>query len=460
MTRAPLYHFVMSVVIYGLFLMSISNKKAFRKKSSEKRLRIHKERRNEEIFFGWLPLPKGLALFELRLAACKCGSDIKQKYLTFDTSSELSVRRSIGDTILQYLERDGKGIVAVKPNEDWTLNEKEEMVKVIRPGCKLNMTAFLLRIALDKSYADPAFGEKAMDTYINARGSKWWSRYVFCLQLLPYIVDYGVRGGGSYNDWAIASCVMSFLMVFLSGDGPPQGFTYSSILTIARKKDMLSFLNDLIYSDKQIEEEHETVSDVIHDLGASYHKEWRHRMDLTSPENIENWRKMRDIVMAFGQSYKARTDANGAIMMLYVAVFTLALLLGTVLLPERLDWHNYAFYVIFHISLVIPMGIFAAVLAMQGDACNDVSDKSKMALTAAMIRLEVRAEKGQLTEEQMSRLGSARFATTQLHESLTSSSRLYPTQILGIIDLDRTLVLSVIFAIVTQITLIIENINI
>ena len=29
-------------------------------------MRIHKERRNEEIFFGWLPIPKSLALFELR----------------------------------------------------------------------------------------------------------------------------------------------------------------------------------------------------------------------------------------------------------------------------------------------------------------------------------------------------------------------------------------------------------
>ena len=147
-------------------------------------------------------------------------------------------------------------------------------------------------------------------------------------------------------------------------------------------------------------------------------------------------------------------------MMVYVAVFTIILLLGTVILPDKLDLYNYAFYLIFHISLVLPMGIFAAILAMQGDKCNDVADKSKMALTSAMIRLEVRAEKGDLTKEQMKKLVSARFATTQLHESLTSSSRLYPTQILGIIDLDRTVVISIAFALITQVTLMIENISI
>ena len=77
--------------------------------------------------------------------------------------------------------------------------------------------------------------------------------------------------------------------------------------------------------------------DPVHDMGAR-NRTWKHRMDLTSPENIENWRKMREIVIAFGQSYKARTDANGAIIMMYVAIFTLVLLLGTVLLPNRLDW--------------------------------------------------------------------------------------------------------------------------
>ena len=141
-------------------------------------------------------------------------------------------------------------------------------------------------------------------------------------------------------------------------------------------------------------------------------------MDLTSPENIEKGRKNAcEIVVAFGQSYKVRCDANGAIMMVYVAVFTIILLLGTVILPDKLDLYNYAFYLIFHISLVLPIGIFAAILAMQGDKCNDVADKSKMALTSAMIRLEVRAEKGDLTKEQMKKLVSARFATTQLHES-------------------------------------------
>ena len=201
------------------------------------------------------------------------------------------------------------------------------------------------------------------------------------------------RGGGTYNGWAIASCIFSFIITYGAGDAPPQGFTYVAVLTIARKTDMLSFMNDLFYCDKYMEHEMDTVSDLVHDMGARNHRTWKHRMDLTSPENIENWRKMREIVIAFGQSYKARTDANGALIMMYVAIFTLVLLLGTVLLPNRLDWYNYAFYVVFHLSLVVPMGVFAAVLALQGDKCNDVADRSKVALTAAMIQLEVRCRR-------------------------------------------------------------------
>ena len=252
-SRAPLYHFVASVVLFGLFLLSVSNKKAYRKPSSGRRLRIHRERRNVRKSFWVVALPKNVALFELRIAAWQCGVDITKKYISFDTSSEISVRNSIGDTVLEYLERDGDGIVAVKPNEDWVFDEEEKLVKVTKPGCKLNMAAFLLRIALDKSYADPAFGEKPNDLYLNAMGSKWWSRYVLYLQMLPYIIDYGVRGEVPTMPGPLLCVSFSFFMVFLAADAHPR-FTYSAILTIVRKKDMLSFMNDLIYSDKRTEE--------------------------------------------------------------------------------------------------------------------------------------------------------------------------------------------------------------
>ena len=35
-----------------------------------------------------------------------------------------------------------------------------------RASCKLNMTAFLMRITLDKSHADPAFGEPPEGPYL------------------------------------------------------------------------------------------------------------------------------------------------------------------------------------------------------------------------------------------------------------------------------------------------------
>ena len=459
-SRAPLYLFVMTCVVHVLFLMTRANKRAFRKKSSAGRMILHRERRNEEIFFGWLPLPKDVALFELRLAASRCGTKIEEKFITLDTSSEASVRRAIGDKILNYLERDGDGIVAVKPNEDTFLNEEEEWVTMRRPGCKLNMAAFLMRICLDKSYADPAFGEPPTDIYLSAHNSIVWTIYSFLMAALPFIVDILVRGGGTYSGWDVSVCAISTLMFIFAMQGPPQGFTYSAILTICRKTDMLSYLNELLYSDRLKEEDKDTSHDLIHDLGASHHKKWDHRMDLTCAHNIDNWQKMRDIIMLFGDGYQARCDANGGIVMLYVVLFTLLLALGTVIMgADKLDWYNYAFYLAMHLSLILPMGAFAIVLALEGDKNNNVADQSKMALTSAMISLEVRNQNGELTKVQRDRMVSARFATTQLHESLTSSTRLFPTQVLGIIELNRTVVLSIAFAVLTQITLMIENVD-
>ena len=105
------------------------------------------------------------------------------------------------------------------------------------------------------------------------------------------------------------------------------------------------------------------------------------------------------------------------------------------------------------------MGLFAAVLSLEGDECNDVADESKMALTLGMVELEERKEMGLLSPEQSARVSAARFAATQLQEALSAGSRLNSIQMLSIIDLNRTLVASILFAIITQITLLIENID-
>ena len=46
-----------------------------------------------------------------------------------------------------------------------------------------------------------------------------------------------------------------------------------------------------------------------------------------------------------------------------------------------------------------------------------------------------------------------------MQEALTASARLHPTQMLDIIDLDRTLVGAVVFAVITQVTLLVNNLD-
>ena len=87
-SRAPLYLFGITTLFYLLVLISMANKKALRKPSESKRLLLFKERRNEELLYGWLPLPWHVAVFELRLAAAVVGEDISSGYFTFKECNE------------------------------------------------------------------------------------------------------------------------------------------------------------------------------------------------------------------------------------------------------------------------------------------------------------------------------------------------------------------------------------
>ena len=95
-SRAPLYLFGVSFLFYWLVLLSMANKKALRKVSESKRLVLCKERRNEELIYGWLPLPWNLAVFELRLAAAKLGVDVSSGHFTFKECNEEELRMALG----------------------------------------------------------------------------------------------------------------------------------------------------------------------------------------------------------------------------------------------------------------------------------------------------------------------------------------------------------------------------
>jgi hypothetical protein len=452
--RAPFYHFSFAVLIHAFFNVSLSMKKAFRKKSSIGRLHLHRERRSEELFFGWLPLPWNVALFQIRLANYMSGNmAIEREYITFDGASVEEMREAIGSNILHIVDRGG--LQAIKPIEEEEVDEKTgAKALVTRAGSKVSMLAFLLRLALDNSFASPPFGKAADGMYMDVFASSYWSLFIVYQQLLPYIVDNTARESGSYNGWSISLIITSAFIIWFYGDGPPQGWTYSAIVTLSRKRDMLAFLNALL-TDRMPEASRKTMFS----MREGDRKEWTYLMDLSRVANLSRWQTMRDVVMRFDTGYRSRTDGNGAVIMIYIAIFTLFLLLGTVLINGRLGWSDYAYYFLMHISLLLPMGIFAATMSLQGDACNDVADQSKLALTLGMVQLEEKHETGKLSHDQSERVPAARFAATQLQEALSAASRLYSVQMLQVIDLNRTLVISIIFAVVTQITLLLENID-
>lgn len=452
--RAPFYHFCFALLVHAFFTVTLSMKKAFRKKSSMARLYLHRERRSEEIFFGWLPLPWNVALFQIRLASYLVGNiAIEKEYLVFDCASVDEMRAAIGKNILHIVDRGG--LQAIRPNEVEVVDEKTgEKTFVVRPGSQVSMLAFLLRLTLDNSYASPPFGTPADSLYMDKFSSRTWSFFIIYLQLLPYIVDNTVRNGGSYNSWSIPLIIMSALIVYFNGDAPPQGWTYAAVLTLSRKREMLSFLNSLL-TDRLSE----GTGKGLPRINESQRMEWAHLLDLSRVSNLSRWHTMREIVMRFDSGYRSRTDGNGAVIMVYIAAFTLALLIGTVLIDGKLAWSEYAYPFLMHISLLLPMGWFAATMCLEGDSCNEVADQSKLALTLGMVQLEEREEKGTLSSEQADRIPAARFAATQLQEALSAGARLNSVQMLQVIDLNRTLVISIIFAVITQITLLLENID-
>lgn len=454
LARGPYYHFMFSVIVNGFFAISLSMKKAFRKKASEKRLYLQRERRAEELIFGWLPLPWNVALFQIRLAAYLVGKvAVESEYITFDRTSVKDMEAAIGRNILHIVDREG--LRAIKPVEEHVVDEKTGKVSTVtRPGAQVSMLAFLLRLALDNSFASPPFGKPANNLYLDNFASKYWGYYIMYMQVLPFIVDNTVRSGGSYNGWSIALVVLSAFFVWFNGDAPPQGWTYAAVLTLSRKRDMLAFLNSLLTNRLP-----EGTQKNMFKMNDGQQTGWEHLMDLSRVTNLSRWSTMREIVLRFDSGYRSRTDGNGAVIIIYIAIFTLLLLIGTVLIDGKLSWSNYAYYFLMHISLLLPMSWFAATMSLEGDECNDVADQSKMALTLGMVHLEERHETGHLTREQSLRVPAARFAATQLQESLSAGSRLYSIQMLSVIDLNRTLVISILFAVVTQITLLIENID-
>jgi len=449
----PMYLFCMSSLTFFLNVLSLANKKAFRKKSSQQRLMLHQERRLEELFYGWLPLPWQLVVFELRMAAYLTGKlELSRQRFTFASCTEEQLRAAIGEKVLSYVESNGdratfSGVSTIAHDDE-------------RPAAQCTAMAILVRVALENSFATPAFGPDAQKLYFSATANNWWPLYIFAMAAMPFIVAHGIQGCGTYTGLEIASCILSLCMFFFSGIAPPQGFTISAILTIKRRRKMLSFWNDMLLSSSNQTHFYDDALEGA-EFAASASDKWQLNLDMGNASNINLWKKCRDIIIEFGSGFQRRSDANGALMIIYVIIFTLVLVLVSILLPGKVSFTAFAFPIFLHIMLIIPMSCFALALAFEGEKHKQVSDKSASILASAMLHLEemISRRKSLMSDVETQMITSARNAANHLQISLETSKLLHPTEILNMITLDRALVVSIVFAVFTQFTLILDALN-
>ena len=141
--------------------------------------------------------------------------------------------------------------------------------------------AMMLRVALEESWATPAFGEDATEEYLAAHFNGSFVLIVACISALPFIVVHGIQTDvrTDYDAWGIICCVIATFVNLQFGGIVPQGFFFGAIMTVHRKRRMLEFLNCLIQLDRSGCRKKE--------------QPWPYVLDMTVAGNIELWRQAR-----------------------------------------------------------------------------------------------------------------------------------------------------------------------
>ena len=117
-------------------------------------------------------------------------------------------------------------------------------------------------------------------------------------------------------------------------------------------------------------------------------------------------------------------------LIVYVAVLTLILIFGTAIGSGQLSFDDYAFPILMHLVGLAVLGPFCMKLAFEGEWYHWVADETKTILCSSMIYLEAhRHNELHVDDEAHRSMESARFATAQLHESLTASRTLHPMDV-------------------------------
>ncbi len=383
-------------------------------------------------------------MFELRLAAKRHGVALETETFRFDSCSVDELRAALGDKVLSYLEPVLGPVVLPY------LYRSDDGVD--RVGASCSAMAFLLRVALDKSFANPAFGEDAKGVWIMAHQLGWWWN-CFCLLMiaLPFICAHGILDGGTYSAWSVASCTLSTFTSLTNIWSPPQGFTAGAVYCFRRKREMFSFINCLLLTNRESMENRAGI-----DSGEIL---WPFPMDLTNPSNIYLWMRCRDVVADFGQKYTLRAECNAALMFLYIAVCTVLIIFMKSVFRQMILFSEFCFVIIFHLALVTMMSLFAVALALEGEACNETGTRAKGVLSTSAIHLESKhvAYANQAYDRTTANAADAAHrAMMQLQEFLTAQTNLKPAELLYFVQLDKTLVATIAFVLLTQFTLIFD----
>jgi len=166
----------------------------------------HRERRSEELFFGWLPLPWRVLIFELRLAAHQAGIDLEKSCFTFHKITVDELRESLGSKCLSKIEQEGP--VVFEDSEG-------------RAQC--TAMAMMFRLGLEESWATPAFGPDADAEYLPSHLSGWFLLCICAVVFLPFIVVHGIqKDSRPYDDWGIVCTVLSTIFNLQFGGIAPQ----------------------------------------------------------------------------------------------------------------------------------------------------------------------------------------------------------------------------------------------
>ena len=379
---APVYAFGLAMFANFTTTMVMANKKALRKRASLPRLISYRERRNEELLFGWLPFPWWSP--SSSCASPRSSRPRSEPPLPSPRRPTSCPTRSAGASS------------ARRAGEPSCARAAAAARRVPRSRCCCARRS--------TSYAHPAFGPDAKGR-TSTRTCGDYVLWVAFVGALPYIIAHGLQGGGRYDAYGVLVCVIAFIYFIQYAGLTPQGFFYGAIISVQRRAQLLTFLNRVLLAPRD----------------ASDPNAWSQCLDLTDAPNFDLWYQCRHATLRFGEVYKKRTDTNGGVLLCYLAVMTRRSCSAARSGRRPGAVQTYAFPIVAHFFIVVMLGLYGIALAMHGESCTDVADDAVRARPGDAASRRAGTRRAIATRS--SRRGSRRSSCTRRSSRAGSSTR-------------------------------------